>query len=889
VGYDKTAALLFIFLAKRLSLYYPRRFGRYIKMSAFALSKNDLRVSRSTARVGGAHLFEGLTRSHNVLEKSILMKGSPTTAHVFGTSSAVKNNLYKRNRKLRLDGDDAASVTSTASTDSVVLEAGEKKFLVLALKRARHREKGEPVPLAEDAAIRDIILQYEHQACSALHDRDYSAAIHLGKEIMRLVSRIYGGLNSLSIYAGVILGEANFLLGKLAIAKRYLLAAERRLEHVNNNRSAQVVRSAIACYTKLGDVFFFEAEQAHKAKNIDMETRHVDLACDAYKHAAHLLDGSGGDSTYCHTRMGSLQQEIGQYVSATKAFENALSAAAHFARAPTDMNFLLAHKQLADCLLLRDRFGAALEHYIVVFDIVDNTSKTIGSYCKTESEVTCVQTRSQLAISIATCLRAVGQVTQAIDMIEDAAVIVKSKLLKINVEGSAPPTQPINVFKEAEQMELDNSRLKSTKIYIQCLESLGHTNIALGNLVVAEQNYEAAMGVLDGLTDDEMVMERRGILYTFLGDVKVHEYVKFTSPHETSLSSNVSEGTGLNDSTKVEEGESHLVESAMEKSLPLRASELSSSNPPKGQDPPASHPCLQDALLNYKCALDIAQSIGGAESPQTIKIAARVGQLWALLGEYSCALREFQYCLALAKRLDPKYASLLGSLCIAVANILSKGSDIQQERAMTLYSNSVTIISRMFGADSPTIAAAYTGIGQLWLTRDQPASALRHLLHAEGLARSNFGDADRLRLYLLQNVAIGYLALGKPSKTLETISKLEQTYTGARKSGNRSSRNGAGKGVASTAKLLWNATSLLYSWSSQQPRKSVLKDLKAKALRDLAQSRVVNKSARNPAKDGGHRNGPPQPPSRKTTANSVRTRALATSKTGIQVTRGGWM
>ena len=108
-----------------------------------------------------------------------------------------------------------------------------------------------------------------------------------------------------------------------------------------------------------------------------METRNVDLACDAYKHAAHLLDSGGGDSTYCHTRIGSLQQEIGQYVSATKAYENALSAATHFARSHADLNFLLAHKQLADCLLLRDRFGAAMEHYIVVFDIVDNSSKTI--------------------------------------------------------------------------------------------------------------------------------------------------------------------------------------------------------------------------------------------------------------------------------------------------------------------------------------------------------------------------------------------------------------------------------------------------------------------------------------------------------------------------------
>ena len=116
---------------------------------------------------------------------------------------------------------------------------------------------------------------------------------------------------------------------------------------------------------------------------------------------------------------------------------------------------------------------------------------------------------------------------------------------------------------------------------------------------------------------------------------------------------------------------------------------------------------LQDAMLNYKCALDVACARWGANNPQSIKVAARIGHLFYLLKDYSAALREFHNCKRLAQFLDPSYAGFLSALGMAIANILSRGSNSQQQRAITLYVNSLRVVSRMFGADTLNICAAH--------------------------------------------------------------------------------------------------------------------------------------------------------------------------------------
>ena len=163
----------------------------------------------------------------------------------------------------------------------------------------------------------------------------------------------------------------------------------------------------------------------------------------------------------------------------------------------------------------------------------------------------------------------------------------------------------------------------------------------------------------------------------------------------------------------------HIMMKTMEKGS-MNPSELESSDM-----------MLQDAMLNYKCALDVACAHRGAENPQSIKVAARIGHLFYLLKDYSAALREFHNCKRLAQFLDPSYAGFLGSLGMVIANILSRGSNSQQQRAITLYVNSIRVVSRMFGADTLSICAAYTGIAEIWYSRGEPASAVRHFLAAE--------------------------------------------------------------------------------------------------------------------------------------------------------------
>ena len=126
---------------------------------------------------------------------------------------------------------------------------------------------GEPITLQEGEALQDIIIQYEHRAATALHAHQYDKAIQCGRHIMNIVNRIYGKTHPLCIYGGVILGEAYFLKGDLDKAKKYLLAAEKRLEYVDDKKSAQTLRCAIACYIKLGDLFFQESKKSTSVKD----------------------------------------------------------------------------------------------------------------------------------------------------------------------------------------------------------------------------------------------------------------------------------------------------------------------------------------------------------------------------------------------------------------------------------------------------------------------------------------------------------------------------------------------------------------------------------------------------------------------------------------------
>ena len=85
----------------------------------------------------------------------------------------------------------------------------------------------------------------------------------------------------------------------------------------------------------------------------------------------------GGDITHCHSRLGHLHLEMGQFVAPSISYEAALTSAMHFARHIHAPHVLVCQKQLADSLLLRNRFANALEHYLVALTL-DNASKEIN-------------------------------------------------------------------------------------------------------------------------------------------------------------------------------------------------------------------------------------------------------------------------------------------------------------------------------------------------------------------------------------------------------------------------------------------------------------------------------------------------------------------------------
>ena len=93
-------------------------------------------------------------------------------------------------------------------------------------------------------------------------------------------------------------------------------------------------------------------------------------------------------------------------------------------------------KQLADSLLLRNRFANALEHYLICFEALYNASQEINRNfifsVNDESDMILLRTRASIALNVATCLRAVGRFSQAVEVAKD----VKNDLTLINTGAS---------------------------------------------------------------------------------------------------------------------------------------------------------------------------------------------------------------------------------------------------------------------------------------------------------------------------------------------------------------------------------------------------------------------------------------------------------------------
>ena len=175
---------------------------------------------------------------------------------------------------------------------------------------------------------------------------------------------------------------------------------------------------------------------------------------------------------------------------------NFSTSAVHFGRTIHDANILLCQKQLADSLLIRNRFANALEHYLVCFEALDNVCKKIPKqsddgyqlYRYSEEEMLSIRTRASIALNVAVCLRAVGRFTQAIAVKDvDRLKMITSGNNNTGNNNSLSPihendlnrtSKPINVLHELNDLKTDSNYSDNTVIYIRCLENLGHTYTA---------------------------------------------------------------------------------------------------------------------------------------------------------------------------------------------------------------------------------------------------------------------------------------------------------------------------------------------------------------------------------------------------------------------------
>ena len=158
---------------------------------------------------------------------------------------------------------------------------------------------------------------------------------------------------------------------------------------------------------------------------------------------------------------------------------------------------------------MRNRFANALEHYLICFEALYNASQEINRNfifsVNDESDMILLRTRASIALNVATCLRAVGRFSQAVEVAKD----VKNDLTLIT--GASHSTMHdtsrddtdhnthINVLHELNDLKKDGIHQDNITISVRCLENLGHTYTAMGDFVAAEQHYENALGIIDAI------------------------------------------------------------------------------------------------------------------------------------------------------------------------------------------------------------------------------------------------------------------------------------------------------------------------------------------------------------------------------------------------------
>ena len=316
----------------------------------------------------------------------------------------------------------------------------------------------------EIGTVQDILVRYESKAYDLLAQGRHDHCLKMCNELKRLIHQVSGITNNvpsqndevsvilMEIYGMAVESESHFMQGNIEQARTCLLHMDKALETLSFSETSQnsvfmqqmlprVLRCGVACYTMLGNLFFFEAKKflarAHKESKdslsiIDPGYRNcLQLSVEAFRHAVKLRKREGRDPGFGHTLLGRVYVAQGNFVAATSQFEEALRYADGLKLNPHEVS-IFERRNLADMWLVRNNFAAALEQYItcvkgmaVSIHGLPRPSKGSASDFKLH-DMFCRDylTQASLMATVAMCLRALGQLDQAIEIVEEAEHII---------------------------------------------------------------------------------------------------------------------------------------------------------------------------------------------------------------------------------------------------------------------------------------------------------------------------------------------------------------------------------------------------------------------------------------------------------------------------------
>ena len=509
----------------------------------------------------------------------------------------------------------------------------------------------------------------------------------------------------------------------------------------------------------------------------------LDLSVEAFQHAVKLRKEEGGNPGFGHTLLGEVLVVQGNFVEATAQFESALACALRFENDAA----VQERRNLGDAFLIRNNYAQALGQYTAcVRNIAFHLdSLSVGSpHWNVE-----MLAQAAVCCTISTCLRALGQLDQAHVILDEAERMVlesgamnnpnhvlqgtdsrihllsssrsfsndrgKSFMFKSSTPskrdlhekaGNAAHTQRSKPEQESARRRVRRSTTNtgvttgeaSLELLVRISVEKGHLHIRNGDWKMALKCYQNAENRLDytdpaddgvHLLDPTRSIALRGTIIMFLGDVFAYRISKLMengddngNQEENGWRFNYDEkGEGEGGGGK--EQKEQKERDGEEKS---KRDDGENFTPDKEQVTRYNGNDLYASAMNcYEQSHCMACDVTDESDPYRIICLARVGQLHSLCRAWDKALPVLQHCLQQTQDIAVIHRQLRAGLSVAVADGLRHGGDVQQHNAIQLYNNALQLYHNSAGANCAEMGAAYFGIGKIWTSRGDHASALR--------------------------------------------------------------------------------------------------------------------------------------------------------------------